>query len=128
MGKSIFPYFSDKATLKTKRRLDRQSRQSTQFILKDVFLSQPTSHKPNDEKLTSVIERIVDFNRLNNVEQRSASNVDILNGDYVTTCSNVDEGAFMSILLDVGTLASVNRDDQGSILQNYFDTTEYVIQ
>ena len=61
-------------------------------------------------KVMTVVERIVDFNRLNNVEQRTSANVDILNGDHVTDCSGVDDGIFVSILIDASASSASNAD------------------
>ena len=58
----------------------------------------------------TVVERIVDFNRLNNVEQRTSANVDILNGDHVTDCSGVDDGIFVSVLIDASS-SNADRDN-----------------
>ena len=84
------------------RRFKRQSRQSTKSgnIDSDVFLSQPVTSFVNDLKITTVLQSIDKFDRLNNVDQRISANFDILNGAHVSACSNQEEGVFLSVLID----------------------------
>ena len=41
-----------------------------------------------DPKITTVLDAIDYFDRFNNVDQRMSANVDILNGQHVSACSN----------------------------------------
>ena len=57
------------------------------------------SLQPNS-RVSTVFDSIDNFDRLNNVEQREAANVDILNGAHVSVCSNQEEGIFLSVLFE----------------------------
>ena len=88
-----------------KYRSKRQIQKSSDNI-GDAFLRQPIVSLQPNSKVSTVLDSIDNFDRLNNVEQREAANVDILNGAHVSVCSNQEEGIFLSVLFE----SSVNFD------------------